>query len=372
MRLCVVTFKECWQGDDGAWLSYGGFPAQMASLASLFAEVVLVVTRGPARGGGMPLPAQARVVPLALPAGVNARRKLSVLARLPYYLANIRREVRAADVVHAPVPGDLPFLGLVLAQAMGKRVFCLYNGSWVPNAETTIMNRVTRQWMRTFGGSRSLMLAVGDDATPPAPNVDWLFATALSDHEVAHTVPDLERGLGAPARLVYLGRLSVEKGVPVLLEAFATVLARLGPHAPTLQLIGGGPERAALELAATRLGCAHAVHFAGQLARDELSAALLEADLCVHASHTEGYCKAWLDAMAHGLPVLTTEVGAARGVVGSRQGSDGPRGWLVPPARPDLLADALTRVLTEPRDWPRLRAAARAYAAERTVEAWAH
>ncbi len=76
--------------------------------------------------------------------------------------------------------------------------------------------------------------------------------------------------------------------------------------------------------------------------------------------------------MAHGLPVLTTEVGAARGVVGSRHGSDGPRGWLVPPARPDLLADTLTRVLTTPLDWPRLRAAARAYAAERTVEAWAH
>lgn len=371
MRLCVVTFKECWQADDGGWLSYGGFPTQMHSLASLFDEVVLVVTRGPARSGGMPLPAAARVVPLALPTGINTRRKLAVLAHLPYYVMHIAREVREADVVHAPVPGDLPFLGLVLAQAMRKRVFCLYNGSWAVNTETTIMNRVTRRWMQASAGSRSLMLAVGDGARPPAPGVDWLFATALGDGEMASIPADVERGLAVPARLAYVGRLSVEKGVPVLLEAFAAVRARLGPRAPTLHLLGGGPERAALEALATQLGCAESVRFAGQLARAELSRELLAADLCVHASHTEGYCKAWLDAMAHGLPVLTTDVGAARDVVGCVTGTSGSRGWVVPPARPDLFAGALERALTEPHDWRAMRAAARAFAAERTIEAWA-
>ena len=32
MRVCVVSFKECWQDGTGAWLSYGGFPAQMAAI----------------------------------------------------------------------------------------------------------------------------------------------------------------------------------------------------------------------------------------------------------------------------------------------------------------------------------------------------
>ncbi len=198
MRLCVVTFKECWQGDDGGWLSYGGFPAQMASLASLFDEVVLVVTRGPARGGGMPLPTRARVVPLALPPASMRGASSRCWPRLPYYLAHIRREVRSrrrgarAGAGRPAVPRHL-----CSRRRWASASSVCTTASWAPNAETTIMNRVTRQWMRTFGGARSLMLAVGDGVAPPAPNVDWLFATALSDREVACTAPDLD---ARPAR----------------------------------------------------------------------------------------------------------------------------------------------------------------------------
>jgi len=74
----------------------------------------------------------------------------------------------------------------------------------------------------------------------------------------------------------------------------------------------------------------------------------------------------WLDAMAHGLPVLASEVGAARRVIGE----DGERGWLVPPGEPPALAAQLARILTSPRDWPALRRRCRAYADGRTLEAW--
>ena len=87
----------------------------------------------------------------------------------------------------------------------------------------------------------------------------------------------------------------------------------------------------------------------------------------MHASHSEGYCKAWLDAMAHGLPVLTTEVGAAAAVIGR----DGERGWLVPPADPAAFAAALRRVLSGDLDWAMLRGRCRAFASTRTLEAWA-
>ena len=367
MRLCVVSFKQCWTDASGAWWSYGGFPAQMDALRTLCDDMTIVIVRSFAREGGMPLPRDARVVALRSPVGIDFRRKVSVAAHLPYYLSRISAEIRQADVVHTPVPGDLPYIGLVLSVLYGKRVFALYNGSWVRNSETTIMNRITRQTLRLLARGRNVMLAVGDGDTPPSPGMGWLFATSLTAAEIAASPIDDTRGLSDPPRLVYAGRLSVEKGVPVLLEALRILADEGFEPLPLLTLAGDGPARPELEALVDRLELRSRVRFAGQMERAALAREFQAADLCIHPSHTEGYCKAWLDAMAQGLPVLTTEVGAARAVVGGA----GERGWLVRPGDPRALAAAVRHVLTMPMDWPALRRRCRDYAASRTLETWA-
>ena len=366
MRMCVVSGKQCWRDASGRWLSYGGFPVQMEALRTLCDDMTIVIAEAQPREGGMPLPADARVVALRMPTGIDFRRKVSVGAHLPYYLGRIAREVAIADCVHVPVPGDIPFLGLVIAAFHRKPLFALYNGSWAPNAETTVMNRVTRQTMRLIAGGRNAMLVVGDGDAPPAPKMDWLFASSLTRAEIVETPIDDQRGLATPPRLIYAGRLSVEKGIPVLLEALALLRREGLTPLPHLTLAGDGPQRGELEQLADTLGLTDLVWFAGQLDRPALGRALRAADFCIHPSRTEGYCKAWLDAMAQGLPVLATEVGAARAVIGA----DGERGWLVPPDEPAALAAAMRRVLTEWRDWPALRRRCRDYAERRTLEAW--
>src|SRR6266508_4660546 len=131
MRVCVISFKQCWQDQAGNWVSSGGFPAQMDAIGSLFDEMTLVILKGRPMGKGMPLPKHAQIVPLRLPTGADTRRKISVLAHLPYYLGMIARHVRQADVVHAPLPGDIPILGMVVAQVMHKKLVGLYNRSWI-------------------------------------------------------------------------------------------------------------------------------------------------------------------------------------------------------------------------------------------------
>jgi glycosyltransferase involved in cell wall biosynthesis len=362
-----VTFKQCWQDDRGRWVSYGGFPSQMEALAGLFDRMTLVIVRGRPQGRGMPLPERATIVPLRSPTGVDFRRKCSVAAHLGYYLKAIAGEVGQADVIHTPVPGDIPLLGMAVALVKRKRLVGLYNGSWEPNSQTTVMNRVTRSCMRAFAGGRNVMLAVGDGDTPPARGINWVFATALSEQEVAGIRVDLNRGLSSPPRMIYAGRLSVEKGVPNLVRALAVLRQEGFQPLPHCTLAGDGPQRAEIEALIHTLGCEEHITLTGQLERPALSEMLSKADFCVHPSFTEGYCKAWLDAMAHGLPILSTEVGAARAVVGTR----GLRGWLVPPGDVPAFAAALREVLSGSVDWAPLRRRCHAYAAARTLERWA-
>jgi glycosyltransferase involved in cell wall biosynthesis len=363
MRLCAVSFKECWQ-EQGQWMSSGGFPLQMAAIGTLFDEMTLVIVEGETRSGGMPLPAHASVVALRSPRGSDLRRKWSIAAGLPYYGRIIAREVDQADVVHTPVPGDIPLLTLLVASALRKRLIARYGSSWEPTSETTFMNRVTKGLMRSLAGGSNVMLATGAGAAAPARNVHWLFATAISEAEVKSVRPVLDRQPGQPLQIAYVGRLSPEKGVRHLIESMAHLNGRAEI---ALTLIGDGPQRAELESLTARHRCGDRVTFAGQLERRALLAALERTDVCVLPSLTESFCKARLDAMLCGVPIVTTAVGFGRDIAGL----DGERGWVVAVADAQGLADRLIRTATEPLDWPALRRRCREYVEARTLEAWA-
>jgi glycosyltransferase involved in cell wall biosynthesis len=367
VRLCVVSFKPCWQDAAGQWRSDGGFPLQMAAVASLFDAVTLVVVQVPLRAGGLLLPVGAQVVGLRSPSGSDTARKFSLLASLTYYLKAITAEVRKADVVHVPVPGDISLLGLMLALLYRKRVIARYGSSWALTKQTTFAQRVTKCCMRMCAGGRNVMLATGVGAAPPAPRMRWIFSTALTKAEMESIRPTFDRGLGQPPRLVYLGRLSSEKGVIYLLRALARLQRAAVQTVPHLTLLGDGPERQRLEDETRELGIAHLVTFAGYMDRAGLSAVLYDADLCVQPSLTEGFSKAWLDALAHGVPVLSSRVGAASAVIGK----SGDCGWLVPPGDEVALADGLRAALSRGHEWPALRRRCRAAAEGWTLEAWA-
>jgi glycosyltransferase involved in cell wall biosynthesis len=123
----------------------------------------------------------------------------------------------------------------------------------------------------------------------------------------ASAVPCPLESLGlAPGRraIVYVGRLEEQKGLAWLLEQMPRVL---GP-APDydLLLVGAGPQREPLMLAAERLGIGRRVHFAGY--RPDVAEILAASDLLVLASEWEGMPNAVLEAMASGKPVVAANV----------------------------------------------------------------
>ncbi len=108
-----------------------------------------------------------------------------------------------------------------------------------------------------------------------------------------------------PFTLLFVGRLVPRKGVRYLLEALAKLLA---DHPETrLILAGEGPERQSLEALCGRLGLAENVTFLGHIEHTELPKLHHQASVFVLPAIREGMSNALLEAMASGLPVITTE-----------------------------------------------------------------
>lgn len=161
-----------------------------------------------------------------------------------------------------------------------------------------------------------------------------------------------------------VGCLAPRKDYGTLLEALA-VLARRG-RAFQAVLVGDGPERAALEARARSLGIEARVRFLGE--RQDIERLLPRFDVFVLSSREEGIPNALLEAMAAGRPAVATAVGGNCEVL-----TDGETGWLVPPAAPQRLADALDEALSRPDEARRRGAAARRATEERmSIEAMVH
>ena len=156
--------------------------------------------------------------------------------------------------------------------------------------------------------------------------------------------------------VLYAGRLTQEKGVDLLADAFLAAHAR----DPRLHLVlaGGGPEEAALR---RRLGD-HAT-FLGWLTGEDLARAYACADAFLFASVTDTFGQVILEAQASGLPVVAARAGGPASLI-----VDGESGLLAAPD-PGALADALLGVTGSPRLAHRLRTTGLARVGERTWDA---
>ena len=113
-------------------------------------------------------------------------------------------------------------------------------------------------------------------------------------------------------RLAWAGRLAEGKGLEVLLDALALLVAQEeAGHRVELVVVGDGPARGSLEARAARLGIADRIQWLGYVAdRATYMDALASCDLFVFPSPAEGFPKVILDAMAAGLPVVATRSGS--------------------------------------------------------------
>jgi glycosyltransferase involved in cell wall biosynthesis len=138
--------------------------------------------------------------------------------------------------------------------------------------------------------------------------------------------------------LISVGRLTEAKDHPNLLAAVD--LLRQGGEPVELVIVGEGELRPSLEAEIARRNLGTAVTLAG--VRTDPEHLLREADVFVLSSSREGFPVVVLEAMASGLPVVSTRVGGVSEIL-----QDGENGMLVPPGDPGALAAAIRRLMTD-------------------------
>lgn len=161
--------------------------------------------------------------------------------------------------------------------------------------------------------------------------------------------------------IVCLSRLSPEKDVTNLLEAFALLLPRF-PDA-RLFVAGDGKLRPTLQWHIELLGIGASAHLLGSLPREAVADLLRAADVFALSSREEGLSLAVLEAMAAGLPVVATRIGGLPEAV-----AENVTGYLAPAQNPPAFAAQLARLLGDKTAREAMGEAGRARALERFTQ----
>lgn len=190
------------------------------------------------------------------------------------------------------------------------------------------------------------------------------WAPGAGPGSVAYAPEDLEPFARGGPVLLYVGRYTEVKRIPLLIRAHARAQDRFTRRAP-LVILGGYPDEwegpHPLEVI-EELG-ARDVFLAGWHGHDDLPQALNAADLVVLPSVREQFGQVLVEGMACGLPVIAVDRHGPASIV-----EHGRTGWLVPPDDEAALAGALVEAVNDPDE--RARRGGEAYRVSRSRYAW--
>jgi glycosyltransferase involved in cell wall biosynthesis len=258
---------------------------------------------------------------------IDQRRTLSNLIRATYKLRSAVSSI-SPDIIHAHMVTSAG-LAFVLRHLMKYKLVTTVHNEFEKAAiimglgdRVIAVSEVVAESMKRRGVQRSKLRVV-------------LNGTIGSPRLGIETPP--ARILNRPA-ITFVGGLHPRKGVHDLITAFKTVCARV--PAAFLYLVGNGPYRDAYKELASQTGFGDRIQFCGFQA--DPRPYLLGSDLFVLASHAEPGALVLPEAREAGCAIIATSVGGIPEML-----DGGKAGVLVPPRRPDLLADAIVKVLSD-------------------------
>ena len=188
------------------------------------------------------------------------------------------------------------------------------------------------------------------------------FTSLVSEADIFE--PASQKVFPSHANILYVGFLNENKGIDILLGAFAKYRFQIGMSLK-LHLVGKGPARPVLDSLCKSLCIDNDVVFHGFIGdKTALSNIYRYCDLFVLPSRSEGIPKVLLEAMGYGLPILTTNVGGIPDVI-----QTGINGVMVPPDDVNALGEGIITILTNSNFRKKLVSGGNIFIREHTMEA---
>ena len=369
MRLAVVSYKVCWRSAESpsGFSTDGGFAFQMQAISELFDETRLILPVASIRRGTGEVALSGHnltVVPVEVPEGQDLRRKLRLPRWLLRNLPTITSEIRNADAVHTPIPGDLGSIGMLVAMALRKPLFIRYCGNWL--VRKTLAERLWGWLLQKKADTRTIVLATGGGTNPPSSrnsNMRWIFATSLTRSELREYATVRSAPSPDGPKLVIACRQEQKKGTGEVIESLR-LLEKEYPNI-TFDVIGEGVHLTDFRKTAERCNVAQRVRFHGKLDHTGVMALLSASDLfCFPTRASEGFPKAVLEALACGLPVVSSRVSVLGDLL--REGG----GVLLDDITPASIATGIASCLESDARYCALSADAIRIAAQYSLEVW--
>ncbi len=286
---------------------------------------------------------------------------------MPGARGTLRRDVRASGLVNLHMPFPLVEAPVVrLARRCGIPTVLTYHmdadlGAARSGSSASIVTRAYRRWSAhpALEGAEAVVANSRGYAEASPVLREHLSKVRVIPKGVdpvrlripaaaARVAPPTSPDRHAPPTVLFVGRLVPYKGLPVLIDA---VLELARASVPTrLRIAGRGPERDPLEARVKAAGLGSHVEFLGFVPDEELGDLYRRADVVVVPSlgSMESSATTLEEAAACGTPVIGSRLpGASESIP-----DDGARGILVPPGDSHALAEAIRRLLAQPRPPP--------------------
>jgi glycosyltransferase involved in cell wall biosynthesis len=333
VTLGLLYHMPFWQTADGTlWEGEGSFARYVDSLAPYFDEILLSVPvyETPPASGSRLRATNVKLAPLPYFPGPR-----QFYPMLPSILPHLREWVARCDVVHLRVPTPAAAFAYRLARRQRKPVFLLVVGDYqalVPHLpyrgvkkslfgayvafEERALRRMTTEALTFANGA-----ALRQKHERQGARAHETKTTTIRETDIATRT---DTCLGDRIRLLTVSRIDPRKGLRVLPQALHTLVA--ASHDVTLDIVGpalgqlGESEVAAINAEARKFGIADRVVLRGPLPLDELMPLYREYDAFVLPTKPgEGIPRVLMEAMAGGLPVVTTNVAGIGSLILDRQ-----------------------------------------------------
>jgi glycosyltransferase involved in cell wall biosynthesis len=297
----------------------------------------------------------------------RAETRLGVLARIllspvSFLVCLIRLRPRIVHINTSLEPRGFwrDLIYFLISKALRRRVVYQVHGGAEPATFFGTSRLLSGLLRAVLNSSDAVVLLSASDATAFRK-----FAPRARSIQISNAVPieDVDLSLQRYAssgdlRVIYLGRLALEKGIFEAIEAIGILRGR--GIAVRLTIAGSGSAEAAIGTAIEAAGLSEAVCLVGAVSGRAKSDLWRRSEVLVFPSYREGLPYALLEAMSFGVVPVATPVGAIPEVL-----QDGDQGLLVPVRAAQPIADALATLATDRLLLHRLAVAARRRVVER-------